>query len=101
MPETKYYLSQISLPDGKTYDLKDAEARALIAQIEAGILAFIKSTNASNTPEGVTWNDGSTVITGTLPASETTQGKIAIKLKEKIDDGETGINAGKGFYEYK
>ena len=76
MPETKYYLSQISLPDGKTYDLKDAEARALIAQIEAGILAFIKSTNASNTPEGVTWNDGSTVITGTLPASETTQGKI-------------------------
>ena len=31
---------------------------------------------------------------------ETTQGKIAIKLKEKIDAGETGINAGKGFYEY-
>ena len=76
MPETKYYLSQITLPDGKTYDLKDAEARALIAQIEAGVLAFIKSTNAANTPEGVTWNDGSTVITGTLVASETTQGKI-------------------------
>ena len=32
---------------------------------------------------------------------ETTQGKIARKLKEKIDAGETGINAGKGFYEYK
>ena len=31
---------------------------------------------------------------------ETTQGKIALKLKEKIDAGETGINAGKGFYEY-
>lgn len=26
--------------------------------------------------------------------------KIAAKLKEKIDKGETGINAGKGFYEY-
>ena len=76
MPETKYYLSQITLPDGKTYDLKDAEARALIAQIEAGILAFIKCTNAANTPEGVQWTDGSTVITGTLVASETTQGKI-------------------------
>ena len=32
---------------------------------------------------------------------ETTQGKIAAKLKAKIDAGETGINAGKGFYEYK
>jgi len=32
---------------------------------------------------------------------ETIQGKIALKLKEKIDAGETGINAGKGFYDYK
>lgn len=31
---------------------------------------------------------------------ETTAGKIAKMLKEKIDAGETGINAGKGFYEY-
>ena len=30
----------------------------------------------------------------------TTHGKIAAKLKEKIDASETGINAGKGFYEY-
>ncbi|MBQ2666891.1 3-hydroxyacyl-CoA dehydrogenase [Methanobrevibacter sp.] len=37
------------------------------------------------------------------PESEdpnTTAGKIAKMLKEKIDAGETGINAGKGFYEY-
>jgi 3-hydroxybutyryl-CoA dehydrogenase len=27
--------------------------------------------------------------------------KIGLLLKEKIDKGETGINAGKGFYEYK
>ena len=32
---------------------------------------------------------------------ETTEGKIAAKLKAKIDAGETGINAGKGFYDYK
>ena len=31
---------------------------------------------------------------------ETTPGKIAKMLKEKIDAAETGINAGKGFYEY-
>lgn len=31
---------------------------------------------------------------------ETTAGKIAKMLKEKIDAGETGINAGKGFYTY-
>lgn len=31
---------------------------------------------------------------------ETTPGKIAKMLKEKIDAGKTGINAGKEFYEY-
>ncbi|MBQ3339391.1 MAG: 3-hydroxyacyl-CoA dehydrogenase [Atopobiaceae bacterium] len=30
----------------------------------------------------------------------TTSGKICAMLKEKIDRGETGINAGKGFYDY-
>lgn len=32
---------------------------------------------------------------------QTVQGKIAALLKEKIDAGETGRAAGKGFYEYK
>ena len=31
----------------------------------------------------------------------TTQGKIAAKLKEYIDAGKTGVNAGEGFYKYK
>ncbi len=31
----------------------------------------------------------------------TIQGKIAAKLKEKIDAGETGVNVGKGFYDYR
>jgi 3-hydroxyacyl-CoA dehydrogenase len=30
----------------------------------------------------------------------TIQGKVAAKLKEMIDRGETGVNAGKGFYDY-
>jgi 3-hydroxybutyryl-CoA dehydrogenase len=29
------------------------------------------------------------------------QAKIAAKLKEKIDEGKTGINAGEGFYKYR
>ena len=32
---------------------------------------------------------------------ETVQGKIASKLKAKIDAGETGVNAGKGFFDYR
>ena len=31
----------------------------------------------------------------------TTPGKIAAKLKEKIDAGKTGINVGEGFYKYR
>ena len=31
----------------------------------------------------------------------TTPGKIAAKLKEMIDQGKTGINAGEGFYKYR
>ncbi|MBR3326742.1 MAG: 3-hydroxyacyl-CoA dehydrogenase [Atopobiaceae bacterium] len=32
---------------------------------------------------------------------ESTPGKICAKLKEMIDQGKTGINAGEGFYKYK
>ena len=31
---------------------------------------------------------------------ETIEGKIAAMLKEKIDAGKTGINAGEGFFKY-
>ena len=31
---------------------------------------------------------------------DSTPGKIAAKLKEKIDEGKTGVNAGEGFYKY-
>lgn len=32
---------------------------------------------------------------------ESTPGKICAKLKEMIDQGKTGVNAGEGFYKYK
>ena len=75
MPE-KLYISQITLPDGNTYELKDLEARELIDDLVSGGLAFLKVSGAADTPLGVSWNDGSSVITGTLVASETTKGKI-------------------------
>lgn len=73
MPE---YISKIVLPNGSTYLIKDLEARDLIAQIAAGSLAFVISTDAASTPRGITWTDGNQVITGTLPAAADTQGKI-------------------------
>lgn len=30
----------------------------------------------------------------------TIQGKVSAALKKKIDAGELGVNAGKGFYDY-
>ena len=76
MPETKIYISKITLPDGNTYELKDLEARSLIADLAAGSLAFVKSTDAASTPYGIQWDDDGTIITGTLVASADTKGKI-------------------------
>ena len=74
MPE--YLISQILLPDGNTYDIKDAYARDMIEDLLAGALSFIKCTAAADTPAGVQWDDNGTTITGTLVASTTTKGKI-------------------------
>ena len=90
MPD-KLYLSKITLPDGNTYELKDLEARDLIDQIAAGSLTFIRCTGASNTPQGVQWNDGGTVITGTLVASNDTKGKIYLVPQKN--------GAGKDYFE--
>lgn len=67
-------LTQLELPSGSTYDLVDAGARDLIAAINNW--DYVISTNASNTPKGITWYDGSTLITGTLVASRSTMYKI-------------------------
>jgi len=99
MADPKLYISRITLPDGKTYEIKDAEARELIAQIAAGSLAFVKCTAAGDTPDGVTWDDDGTSVVGTLTASSETNGKIylvpSVNGKGKdIFDEYTTINTG-------
>lgn len=76
MPENEYLISQILLPDGNTYDIKDAYARDMIKDLLAGALSFIKCTAAGNTPKGVQWDDSGTTITGTLDPTADTKGKI-------------------------
>lgn len=63
-------ISKITLPSGTTYDIKDAVAR----QMAGHGVSFTICTQASNTPYGVTWDDDGTTITGTLVASEDTEG---------------------------
>lgn len=63
-------ISQIILPSGTTYDIKDAVAREMAA---AGV-SFSICTNAANTPKDVTWDNGGTTVTGTLVASANTSG---------------------------
>lgn len=63
--------------NGIMYDLKDTTARELIA----GGVTFIISTDASNTPEGVTWEtpEGVTIV-GTLAAASAKKGGIYLVL---------------------
>ena len=63
-------LTQIELPSGSIYDLVDQGARDLIAAINQW--EYLVCTNAANTPYGITWESGSTTITGTLVASDAT-----------------------------
>lgn len=56
------YISKI-LINGVEYEIKDTVARQ-------GGVRFVLSTNAATTPAGVTWQSGSTTITGTLAAAD-------------------------------
>ena len=67
-------LTQIELPTGSVYDLVDQGARDLIAAINNW--SYVVCTNAANTPKDVTWQSGSTTITGTLEAASSTMYKI-------------------------
>lgn len=67
-------LTQIELPSGSVYDLVDQGARDLIAALNNW--DYLVSTDAASTPYGVTWQSGSTTITGTLVASASTEYKI-------------------------
>lgn len=81
------YLSKITLPNGTTYDIKDAEARELIAQIAAGGLSFVISTDAASTPAGITWVNDNVTVTGTLTASDLTKPYIYLVPHEKDHSG--------------
>ena len=61
-----------------TYDIKDAVARK-------GGLVFHLATNAANTPQGVTWDDDGTTITGTLTAWDGTQPRTGIYLVKSLN----------------
>jgi len=63
---------QLTTTNGTTYDIEDRAAR----QAAAAGLQLVKCTQASDTPQGVKWMDGSTEITGTLAASSSTTGKF-------------------------
>lgn len=77
------YISTITLPGGQKYDIKDQEARDLIASIVAGGLTFVVSADASNTPYGVTWENAGTRVEGTLVASIDTKAYIYLVPHEK------------------
>lgn len=64
------YLTQIELPSGSVYDIHDSRVDSL------NNWEYVVCTNAANTPQGVTWQSGSTTITGTLVASADTMYKI-------------------------
>ena len=74
MSDTTKYFSRFTGTDGVTYIVKDSAAREAIAALQANVP--VRSTSAATTPAGVTWNDGSSDITGTLVASADTTGKM-------------------------
>lgn len=84
MPTPAYsnYISQITLPSGTTYYIKDSEARQWIEDIVSAGIEFVMAwsgliaPDVTKIPAGVvvTYND--TEYTGTLAASASTQGKI-------------------------
>lgn len=65
-----YEISQITLPDNHTYDLRDSRVDNLNGW------SYVVCTSASNTPKDVTWNNAGTTVTGTLVASSDTMFKI-------------------------
>ena len=77
------YISKITLPNGQSYDIKDQEARDLIASIVAGGLTFVVSADASNTPAGVKWEKDGNLVEGELVASSATKAYIYLVPHEK------------------
>lgn len=81
-------ISQITLPSGSSYFLKDEGARALIAALNNW--EYTVSTDAASTPYGIQWDDDGTIITGTLVASADTTYKIYL-VPTSDDTGNDGF----------
>ena len=84
MPTPSYsnYISQITLPSGTTYHIKDSEARQWINDIVAGGLTFVVAWDGASTPvvanipAGAVVEYQSTTYVGTLAASINTKANI-------------------------
>ena len=83
-------ISKITWPDNHTYELIDFGARRLIKDLSSAGISFIISNTAGDTPLGVTWTKGETLVTGTLQPSGTITG---IYLVPVTNTGEHNIYA--------
>jgi len=84
----KRYISQITLPNGITFDIKDAAAWAAIERLINAGISFKISTNAATTPAGVKWMDDETEIIGTLTASSVTKANVYLVPHVKDHSGD-------------
>lgn len=89
-------ISQIKLPDGNTYDIKDTTARSLINGIFVLAWNGTAAPTVANIPAGIQVTYNSTVYTGTLAANNNTNtstlGKIyLVKSTTLPDDDDSDI----------
>lgn len=75
-------IEYIQLPNGTSYTIRDPNA--LHTGDDVG---FYVSTQASDTPQGVTWDKNGTTITGTLVASADLKGRVYL-----VPNGTSGKN---------
>lgn len=110
-------ISQIKLPDGNTYDIKDTTARSLINGIFVLAWNGAAAPTIANIPAGVKVIYNSTTYTGTLAANNNTNtstlGKIYLVKSSTLPDDDTsdiydeyvtvdnGANAGNNRYTWE
>lgn len=110
-------ISQIKLPDGNTYDIKDTTARSLINGIFVLAWNGAAAPTVANIPAGIQVTYNSTVYTGTLAANNNTNtstlGKIYLVKSTTLPDDDTsdiydeyvtvdnGANAGNNRYTWE
>lgn len=78
-------ISKINI-NGILYDIKDTVARQSL--LNSG--GWIICSDATDTPEGVTWSDGTTTITGTLTANAADHKKFYLVHTESQSGASTG-----------